>query len=60
MQNTHFKFMSMYKVSFACYAVAILIAVISFATRGLSQSIDFTGGRNYVVTLNKSVPATMW
>ena len=56
MQNTHFKFMSMYKVSFACYAVAILIAVISFATRGLSQSIDFTGGRNYVVTLNKSVP----
>ena len=56
MQNTHFKFMSMYKVSFACYAVAILIAVVSFATRGLSQSIDFTGGRNYVVTLNKSVP----
>jgi SecD/SecF fusion protein len=56
MQNTHFKFMSMYKVSFACYAVAILIAIISFATRGLSQSIDFTGGRNYVVTLNKSVP----
>ena len=56
MQNTHFKFMSMYKVSFACYAVAIIIAIISFATRGLSQSIDFTGGRNYVVTLNKSVP----
>ena len=56
MQNTHYKFMSMYKVSFACYVVAILIAVISFATRGLSQSIDFTGGRNYVVTLNKSVP----
>lgn len=56
MQNTHYKFMSMYKVSFACYAVAILIAIISFATRGLSQSIDFTGGRNYVVTLNKAVP----
>ena len=56
MQSTHFKFMSMYKVSFACYAVAIIIAIISFATRGLSQSIDFTGGRNYVVTLNKSVP----
>ena len=24
-----------------------------FAVRGLSRSIDFTGGRNYVVTLNK-------
>jgi SecD/SecF fusion protein len=56
MQNTHYQVHVMYKVSFACYAVAILIAIISFATRGLSQSIDFTGGRNYVVTLNKSVP----
>ena len=56
MQNTHFHFMSMYKVSFVCYGVAILIAIGSFATRGLSESIDFTGGRNYVVTLNKSVP----
>ncbi len=56
MQNTKYPFMSMYKTSFALYAVAIAIAIGSFAVRGLSRSIDFTGGRNYVVTLNKSVP----
>ena len=27
-----------------------------FFVRGLSQSIDFTGGRNYVVTLDKQTP----
>lgn len=56
MQNTKYPFMSMYKTSFVLYAVAIAIAIGSFAVRGLSRSIDFTGGRNYVVTLNKSVP----
>ena len=34
----------------------IIISIISFAVRGLSLGIDFTGGRNYVVTLDKSVP----
>ena len=29
--------------------------MVSFAVRGLSKSIDFTGGRNYVVTFEKSV-----
>ena len=56
MQNTHFHFMSMYKTSFICYGIAIAIAILSFCFRGLSQSIDFTGGRNYVVTLDKAVP----
>ncbi len=56
MQNTKYPFMSMYKTSFVLYAVAIAIAIGSFAVRGLSRSIDFTGGRNYVVTLNKSIP----
>lgn len=56
MQGTHFRFMSMYKKSFTIYGIAIAICVVSFAVRGLSQSIDFTGGRNYVVTLDKSVP----
>ncbi len=55
MQGTNYKFMSAYKVSFTVWGVAILICVISFATRGLSQSIDFTGGRNYVVGLAKPV-----
>ena len=56
MQNTKFNFMGMYKKSFTIWGVAAILFCVSFAVRGLSQSIDFTGGRNYVVTLNKSVP----
>lgn len=56
MQGTNFRFMSMYKKSFTVYGIIIAICVASFAVRGLSRSIDFTGGRNYVVTLDKEVP----
>lgn len=56
MQGTHFRFMSMYKKSFTIYGIIIAICIASFAVRGLSRSIDFTGGRNYVVTLDKEVP----
>ena len=53
MQNTDFKFMSAYKVSFSVVGVALLIFIISFFTRGMARSIDFTGGRNYVVQFEK-------
>ncbi|UPS44735.1 protein translocase subunit SecDF [Prevotella sp. E15-22] len=56
MQGTKFNFMGAYKMSYAVWAVAAIIFVISFAVRGLSKSIDFTGGRNYVVVLDKQVP----
>ena len=49
MQNTHFKFMDAYKKSFTIAGIAIVVFLGSFATRHLAQSIDFTGGRNYVV-----------
>lgn len=53
MQNTKYNFMGMYKKTFTIWGVAAILFCISFAVRGLSQSIDFTGGRNYVVTLDK-------
>ena len=54
MQNAKYNFMGMYKKSFALWgALAIIFIVSLFFVRGLSQSIDFTGGRNYVVTLDK-------
>ena len=56
MQNAHFNFMGSYKKSFIIWGVAAIIFCVSFAVRGLSQSIDFTGGRNYVVTLDKETP----
>ncbi len=56
LQNVHIKFMSLYKKTFVFVAVAAVVFIGSFFVRGLSQSIDFTGGRNYVVTLDKQVP----
>ncbi len=56
MQNTKFNIMGQYKKSYTIWAVAAVLFVISFAVRGLSRSIDFTGGRNYVVVLEKNVP----
>ena len=56
MQNAHYNFMGMYKKTFTIWGVAAILFCISFAVRGLSQSIDFTGGRNYVVTLDKETP----
>jgi len=56
MQNAHFNFMGSYKKSFIVWGAAAVIFCISFAVRGLSQSIDFTGGRNYVVVLDKQTP----
>ena len=56
MQGTHFNFMSKYKKTFVCVSILVAAFIVSFFVRGLSQSIDFTGGRNYVVTLDKQVP----
>ena len=56
MQNAKYHFMGMYRKSFILWGAMALICIISFAVRGLSQSIDFTGGRNYVVTLDKETP----
>lgn len=55
LQNTKYRFMSIYKRSFTIYGIAALVFIVSFCVRGLSQSIDFTGGRNYVVTFEKAV-----
>ena len=55
LQNNHVGFMNMYKKTFTVVGVLIAVFVVSFFVRGLSKSIDFTGGRNYVVKLEKAV-----
>ena len=54
-QNAHYNFMGTTKRSFTIWGTIIVICIISFAVRGLSQSIDFTGGRNFVVQFDKVV-----
>ena len=53
--NTHFDFMKGNKRSFMITGIIILVCIASFAIRGLSQSIDFTGGRNYKVQFEQAI-----
>ena len=55
MQNVHYNFIGAVKKSFTFWGIAIVICIISFFVRGLAQSIDFTGGRNFVVQFEQVV-----
>ena len=55
LSNTNFNFMGAYKRSFAIFGVIVILSVLSWAIRGFSRSIDFTGGRNFVVLFEKEV-----
>ena len=55
MQNVHYNFMDITKRSFTIWGVIIVVCIISFFVRGLAQSIDFTGGRNFVVQFEQVV-----
>ena len=54
-QNPAFKFMSAYKKSFAVFGVLAVISIGFMLGRGFSKSIDFTGGRNFVVLFENEV-----
>ena len=55
MRTPKFNFMGAYKTSFIVFGAAVLISLASFGVRGLSQSIDFTGGRNFTVKFEQQV-----
>ncbi|MBO4612014.1 MAG: protein translocase subunit SecDF [Bacteroidaceae bacterium] len=54
-KNPSFKFMQNYKKSFLFFGAIALISLAAVLGRGFSKSIDFTGGRNFVVTFDKQV-----
>ena len=55
LQNNNVGFMNMYKKTFTITGVLVAVFIVSFFVRNLSKSIDFTGGRNYTVKLEKPV-----
>ena len=55
MQNTKFNFMGIYQKTFTLVGIAAIVFLAFLFTRGLSKSIDFTGGRNYVVVFENAV-----
>ena len=54
LQNMSVNFMGMYRKSFTIWGIIALIFIGFFAIRGLSKSIDFTGGRYYVVQFDNA------
>ena len=56
-KNPSFQFMGAYKKSFTIFGIAAVVAVCGMMFRGFSKSIDFTGGRNFVVMFEKKVSA---
>jgi len=55
MTNVHFKFVQGAKKQLAIVGIIILICVGFLSVRGLSQSIDFTGGRDFKVQFENRV-----
>ena len=54
-QNTNFNFMGSSKRSLTVWGVLTVVFILSFMFKGFSKSIDFTGGRNYVLQFEKPV-----
>ena len=55
LQDTHFNFMGRNKTWLLSSTLVVIVCIVFLATRGLSQSIDFTGGRNYQVRFEQQV-----
>ena len=55
LSDTNYNFMGAYKKSFTIFGVIAILAIGSWIGRGFSQSIDSTGGRNFVVLFENEV-----
>ena len=55
MREPKINFIGASKKTAIVFGIAVVAMVASFVFRGLSQSIDFTGGRNFVVQFEKEV-----
>lgn len=55
MANVHFDFMGRNKLWLSITGAAVVVCIAFLAIRGLSQSIDFTGGRNFKVQFENKV-----
>lgn len=53
--KSNINFIGQRKYSFAVVGILVVVVVCSLFIRGLNQGIDFSGGRNYIVKLDKDV-----
>ena len=55
LKNTTINFIGLRKTFYVVSAIIITLGAVSLATRGLSQGIDFSGGRTYIIAFDQSV-----
>ncbi len=53
--NLKIKFVEKRKVAYVISGILIVVSLASLFTRGLNPGIDFTGGRNYIVSFKETV-----
>lgn len=58
LKNVNINFIAKRKAGYIASAVAVLVSVISLATVGLNQGIDFVGGRTYQIRFEHPVVAS--
>jgi SecD/SecF fusion protein len=54
-KNANIDFLGKRKIFYAISALVILAGIVSLVTRGLNLGVDFSGGRNYVITFKHDV-----
>jgi SecD/SecF fusion protein len=55
--NFHFDFLGIKKWTYLFSGLVVIVSVISLATNGLNQGVDFVGGRTFQVRFEKPVSA---
>ena len=55
--NFHFDFLKIKKWTYAFSAIVTVVSIISLATNGLDQGVDFVGGRTFQIRFEKPVKA---
>ena len=53
--NFHFDFLGVKKWTYLFSSIVVIISVISLATNGLDQGVDFVGGRTFQVRFEKPI-----
>ena len=53
--NFHFDFLKIKKWTYAFSAIVTVVSIVSLATNGLDQGVDFVGGRTFQVRFEKPV-----
>ena len=55
LSSTNYNFMGAWKTSYTIFGAIVVASLALMFTRGFSRSIDFTGGRNFVVQFEQEV-----